>query len=48
MYKYILVESVTELNELVPREDTIVQVRNEGAYRMNEYGEWEKIEIYNE
>ena len=48
MMKFILVESVNELNNLVPREDTIVQVRNEGAYRMNENGEWEKIEIYNE
>ena len=48
MMKFILVENMDALNELVPREDTIVQVRNEGAYRMNEHGEWEKIEIYNE
>ena len=48
MMKYIMVESVDELNELVPMEDTIVQVRNECAYRMNLEGEWEKIQIYNE
>ena len=48
MLRYILVESMDALNELVPREDIIVQVRNEGAFRMNENGEWEKIEIYNE
>ena len=49
MMKYIMVESVDELNELVPMEDTIVQVRNEScAYRMSLEGEWEKIQIYNE
>ena len=48
MMKFILVESIDALKELVPREDTIVTVHNEGSYRMNEHGEWEKIEIYNE
>lgn len=46
--RVILVESMNQLNELVPIEGVVVQVKNEGSFIMNEQGEWEKIQIYNE
>lgn len=46
--RVILVENMTQLNELVPTDGVVVQVQNVGSFIMNESGEWEKIQIYNE
>jgi len=48
MMRVILVENMDQLNEIVPVDGVLVQVKNKGTFIMNESGKWEKIEIYNE